>query len=78
VLVYDAMHGAAAAVRARLLVVSTPDDRIVDPAPALAFARLARAETLVVPSGCGHAVFWCEEECEEERVGRAVREFLAR
>jgi homoserine acetyltransferase len=65
---------AAAAVRARLLVVWSPDDRIVDPAPAAAFARLARADTLVAPSRCGHAVFWCEAG----RVGELVRAFVAR
>jgi homoserine O-acetyltransferase len=65
---------AAAAVRARVLVVVSPDDRMVDPAPAAAFARLAGAETLEAPSVCGHAVFWCEAE----RLGRAVRAFVER
>jgi homoserine O-acetyltransferase len=68
------MARAAAAVRARLLVVWSPDDRMVDPGPAAAFARLARADTLAVPSGCGHAVFWCEPE----RIGRVVRAFVDR
>jgi homoserine O-acetyltransferase/O-succinyltransferase len=65
---------AAAAVRARLLVVASPDDRMVDPAPGVAFARRVGAETLVAPSSCGHAVFWCEAE----RLGDAVRAFVAR
>ncbi len=74
-----ARHGgslrrAAAAVRARMLVVWSPDDRMVDPAPGAAFARLVRADTLAVRSGCGHAVY----ACESERIGRAVRAFLAR
>ena len=66
------MTRAAAAVRARMLVVWSPDDRMVDPRPAAAFARLARADTLAVPSDCGHAVFWCAPE----RIGRVVRAFL--
>ena len=66
------MARAAAAVRARLLLVWSPDDMLVDSRPTAAFARLARADTLAVPSPCGHAVFWCEPE----RIGRAVRAFI--
>jgi homoserine O-acetyltransferase len=68
------MNRAAAAVRARMLIVYSPDDILVDPRPAAAFAQLVGAETLAVPSDCGHAVFWCEAG----RIGAAVREFLAR
>ena len=63
---------AAAAVRARVLVVWSPDDILVDPKPPAAFARLLGAETLAVPSDCGHAVFWCEAES----IGRVVRAFI--
>jgi len=65
---------AAAAVRARMLVVYSPDDRMVTAGPAAEFARLAGTDTLVVRSACGHALFWCEEE----RVGSAVRRFVER
>jgi homoserine O-acetyltransferase len=65
---------AAAAVRARMLVVWSPDDMLVDHRPAAAFARLVAADTLAVPSACGHAVFWCEPD----RIGRAVRPFIER
>ena len=68
------MPRAAAAVRARMLVVWSPDDQLVDPRPAAAFARLVRADTLAVRSTCGHSVFWCEPD----RIGRAVRAFVAR
>jgi homoserine O-acetyltransferase len=68
------MSRAAAAVKARLLLVWSPDDMLVDPRPTEAFARLAGAETFVVPSPCGHAVFWCEDD----RIGQAVRAFIAR
>lgn len=66
------MKRAASAVRARMLVVWTPDDLLVDPGPAAAFARLVGADTLVVPSACGHAVFWCDAE----NIGRTVRAFI--
>ena len=65
---------AAAAVRAQMLVVWSPDDVLVDPQPGAEFARLVRADTLAVASPCGHSVFWCEEQ----RIGSAVRAFLAR
>jgi len=66
------MARATAAVRARLLLVWSPDDMLVDSRPTAAFGRLARADTLAVPSPCGHAVFWCEPE----RIGRVVRAFI--
>ena len=68
------LTSAAGAVRARMLFVWSPDDMLVDPRPAAAFAQLVRADTLAVPSACGHAVFWCEDG----RIGRVVREFVAR
>jgi homoserine O-acetyltransferase/O-succinyltransferase len=68
------MARAAAAVKARLLLVWSPDDMLVDPRPAEAFARLAGAETFAVPSPCGHAVY----SCEADRIGQHVRAFIAR
>lgn len=66
------MQRAAASVRARMLVVYSPDDRMVSPGPPAEFARLVGADTIAVPSPCGHAVFWCETGT----IGRAVREFI--
>jgi homoserine O-acetyltransferase len=66
------MERAGSAVRARMLVVWSPDDMLVDPTPAMTFARIIGAETLAVPSACGHAVFWCEAET----IGRSVRAFV--
>lgn len=68
------MKRAATAVRARMLVVWSPDDGMVSPQPAADFAKLAGAETLVVPSACGHSVFWCEAE----GIGATVRAFIER
>jgi homoserine O-acetyltransferase len=53
---------AAAVVRAQALIVVASDDHIVNPAPALAFARLSHAETIVLPAGCGHGAFMCEKD----------------
>lgn len=66
------MKRAASAVRARMLVVWSPDDILVDPEPPAAFARLVGADSLAVPSACGHAVFWCDAE----NIGRTVRAFI--
>ena len=65
---------AAKQVRARALVVFSPDDHMVTPGPVADFARLIGAETLSVPSNCGHTTFFCEGK----RIGTVVREFLAR
>ncbi len=67
------MERAAAAVRAKLLVVVPERDEVVDPAPALEFARLARAEVLVLDGRCGHRA----TTCESEAIRSAVDGFLA-
>jgi homoserine acetyltransferase len=65
---------AAKAVRGRMLLVYTPDDRMVSADPNAEFARLTGARTLVVPSDCGHSVFWCDATT----IGATVRQFIAR
>jgi homoserine O-acetyltransferase len=67
------MAKAAAAVKARVLVVVGLQDHMVNPAPALAFARLLHARTLQLDSDCGHLV----TDCESMKVGGAIAEFLA-
>ena len=65
---------AARAVRARLLVVVAARDLTVTPGPALAFARLARADTLVLHGECGHLT----TSCERATLYPVVRAFLER
>jgi homoserine O-acetyltransferase len=67
------MARAAAQVRARMLIVYSWDDHAVTARPAAEFARLVKADTVVVGSPCGHLV----TGCEAPRIGAAVREFLA-
>jgi homoserine O-acetyltransferase len=64
---------AAKAMRARVLIVHSPDDHMVTAGPALGFAPLIGADTLSFPSSCGHLVFMCEKD----RLTAAVRRFLA-
>jgi homoserine O-acetyltransferase len=47
---------------------------IVNPAPALAFARLSHSETIVLPAGCGHGAFMCEKDL----LNPAVDHFLGK
>jgi homoserine O-acetyltransferase/O-succinyltransferase len=62
---------AAAAIRGPMLIVVSPDDRIVGPEAALHFAELAGAEVLAVASECGHFALYCEPV-----VAARVRSFL--
>jgi homoserine acetyltransferase len=67
-----AMEDAAKRVKARVLVVSSEQDHMVNPKPALDFAALIGAQTLVLHGDCGHLAF----SCEGGTVNRAVRAFL--
>jgi homoserine O-acetyltransferase len=67
------MSKAAAAVRARVLVIVGLQDHMVNPTPALAFAPLLKARTLELDSDCGHVA----PDCESAKVGTAVAKFLA-
>jgi homoserine O-acetyltransferase/O-succinyltransferase len=68
------MERAAAARRADFLMVSTWQDREVNPKPAFEYARLGRAEVLELDGRCGHQA----PSCEREALWRAVGTFLAR
>ena len=67
------LEAAAAAVRARLLVAVPARDPVVDPAPALDFARLTGAERLTLDGRCGHDA----PSCERRVLWPAARRFLA-
>jgi len=66
------MERAVAAVRAKLLVIVPERDDVVDPAPATEFARLARAELVVLDGRCGHRA----PSCERDAVRGAIARFL--
>jgi homoserine O-acetyltransferase len=68
------MAKAAAAVKARVLVIVALPDHEVVPAPALDFARLLNARTLELDSDCGHLAF----QCEAAKMSAAIAEFLAK
>ena len=63
--------GAAKRARAKLLVIVSPEDHMVNPEPAMAFASAVGAPILQVDTACGHL----SETCIS--VGPLVGQFLA-
>jgi homoserine O-acetyltransferase len=55
----ETMEQAAKSVRAKLLVVISPQDHMVNPTPALAFAGMMGAAVLTLDSSCGHLSLDC-------------------
>lgn len=69
---FGSLAQAASAVKAKTLVVVARQDMMVNPDPALEFARLIKAEILEVNNACGHAF----ASCEGSKVNAAVARFL--
>lgn len=67
------MEKAAAAVHARVLVVPSIQDHMVNPHPALGFAKLIHARVFKLTSDCGHLA----TDCESKGLYPAVNAFLA-
>lgn len=63
---------AAAAVRANVFVIVAKQDHVVTPAPALKFAKILNAKTLILDSDCGHLA----PSCEAGKVDAAAADFL--
>ncbi len=70
----DSLEKAAAAVKAKVLVIVGRRDHTVTPGPAIEFARLMRAELVELDDECGHQYGYCEDE----RVQKTVAEFVDR
>lgn len=68
------LAAAAKAIVADVLVIVAMDDRVVTPHPALKFAELDGAKTVILNSGCGHGAF----KCESQTMNSALHAFLAR
>ncbi len=61
----DVAHGGrledtAKRVKAKVLVVNAAQDQMVSPQPALDFARLIGAKTMILEGDCGHLAVGCE------------------
>jgi homoserine O-acetyltransferase len=66
------MERAAAAVKAKVLVIVNDTDHMVTPGPALDFARLLHADVLELNNDCGHLLL----DCESKRVADRIAVFL--
>lgn len=66
------MERAAAVVKAKVLVVVSPEDHTVTPQPAIDFAKLTHAELMEADSPCGHLT----SGCESRKIDQRVRDFL--
>jgi homoserine O-acetyltransferase len=66
------MAAAASSVRAKTLIVGSNSDHTVTPGPALEFAQLMRARTLVLDDDCGHNAV----HCESAKVAEAIHDLL--
>lgn len=74
---HDVAHGgslqdAAKLVRAKVLVVASQQDHMVNPGPALEFAKLLGAKVFLLTSDCGHLA----PGCEADKLNPAVSAFL--
>jgi homoserine O-acetyltransferase len=66
------LERAAAVVKAKTLVVVATKDTVVTPGPALKFAKLINAKTVMLEGNCGHLA----TVCESEKVNSEIKTFL--
>jgi homoserine O-acetyltransferase len=69
----DNMQEAANIVKAKVLIIASKQDRMVNPHPAIDFAKLINAETLIRNNNCEHM----GTDCEMTKVGKAINKFLS-
>jgi homoserine O-acetyltransferase len=67
------LEAAAARVKARVLVVSSRQDHMVNPIPAIAFAPMIHAKLLVLEGDCGHLATLCEAAKVRPAIAEALR-----
>jgi homoserine O-acetyltransferase len=78
----DVTHGketlaeTAARTRSKFLIVVSEQDHLVNPAPALNWAKMVHAELYVSQNDCGHRLLL--SECDLQNVSSVVRKFLAK
>jgi homoserine O-acetyltransferase/O-succinyltransferase len=66
------MEAVAKKVKAKVFIVVAAQDHMVNPQPALDFAPLVHAQTLILESDCGHL----SPGCESAKMYPAVKQFL--
>ena len=83
ILAQDVLHGrpldeVARSVPVKFLVIVAAEDRMVTPAPALAWAKAVGAETYISHGECAHLIMNCDAAAVSERVERFLSEPAAR
>ena len=69
----SSLESAAAKVKARVLIVSSRQDHIVNPIPAINFAPLIHAKLLILEGDCGHLAAVCEASAVRPAISGALR-----
>jgi homoserine O-acetyltransferase/O-succinyltransferase len=69
----SSLESVAGKVKARVLVVNSRQDHMVNPIPAIAFAPLIHAKLLVLEGECGHLAPGCEAAKVKPAVAEALR-----
>lgn len=67
------LESAAARVKARVLVVSSRQDHMVNPIPAINFAPLIHAKLLILEGDCGHIAPGCEASTVRPAIAEALK-----
>ncbi|RRA47192.1 alpha/beta fold hydrolase [Acidipila sp. EB88] len=67
------IFGVARLVQAKMLIINAQQDHMVNPIPALSFAKLIHAQTVVLQSDCGHMA----PGCEINTISPVIDQFLA-
>jgi homoserine O-acetyltransferase len=68
------MEKAAAVVKAKMLIITSLQDHMVNPNPAINFAKMINAQLVKLNNDCGHLA----PGCEIDTVNKVVNEFLER
>jgi homoserine O-acetyltransferase len=69
----SSLEASAAKVKARVLVVNSRQDHMVNPIPAIMFAPMIHAKLLVLEGDCGHLAPGCESAKVRAAVAEALR-----
>ena len=69
----SSLADAARKVKARVLVVNAQQDHIVNPIPAINFARLIHAKLLILEGECGHLAPGCEANLVRPAIAAALQ-----
>ncbi|MCL5020686.1 MAG: hypothetical protein M1339_03290, partial [Bacteroidetes bacterium] len=69
---HDDMEEAASRVKAKVFEIVNLQDHMVNPNPAIQFAKLIHARLLELNSDCGHL----GPSCQSEKVDKAINNFL--